>query len=194
MSRPRNFDQHAVVDAAMQAFWSGGLATTSVDDLLQATGLARSSLYNSFGNRDGMLELAVQCYVDQQITAIRKLFAGACLGVALRRLFTDAAVRNFDGRGCLLVNALGELHAGDASSLQAVRGAFARLAAALEQAIEQSAPQRADARQLCAASMAAIAGLRTLQRAGTPLALRRDAAARFATALAGNGCPAPGRA
>ena len=55
MPRPRSFDQYAVVNAAMQAFWSGGLATTSVDELLQATGLARSSLYNSFGNRDGML-------------------------------------------------------------------------------------------------------------------------------------------
>ncbi len=186
MPRPRSFDQHAVVNAAMQAFWSGGLATTSVDELLQATGLARSSLYNSFGNRDGMLELAVQCYVDQQIAEIRKLFAGSSLDVALRRLFTDAAVRNFDGRGCLLVNALGELHAGDASSIEAVRGAFARLAAALEQAIAQCAPQRDDAAQICAASMAAIAGLRTLQRAGTPLALRRDAAARFAAALGGS--------
>ena len=194
MSRPRNFDQRSVVDAAMQAFWDGGLVATSVDDLLRATGLARSSLYNSFGSRETMLELAVQRYVEQQVVAIRQLFANASVGDALQRLFDDAAVRNFDGRGCLLVNALGELHAGDASSLQAVRGAFARLAAALEQAIEQSAPQRADARQLCAASMAAIAGLRTLQRAGTPLALRRDAAARFATALAGNGCPAPGRA
>ncbi|OIQ75818.1 HTH-type transcriptional repressor ComR [mine drainage metagenome] len=183
MSRPRSFDHGAVVDAAMQAFWAGGLVATSVDDLVQASGLARSSLYGSFGNRDGVVRAAVERYVDVQIAAITRLFTRHGFADALRRLLVDAAVDNFDGRGCLLVNAVNELHASDAAGAEAVRAAFARLAAALQRTLAEAAPQRDDNAQLAAMLMAAIAGLRTLQRGGTPLALRRAAAARFAAAL-----------
>ncbi len=184
MSRPRSFDHDAVVDAALQAFWAGGLVATSVDDLLQASGLARSSFYGSFGSREGMVCAAVERYVDVQIAAIARLFAQHGFKDALRRLLVDAAVDNFDGRGCLLVNAVNELHAADAAGAEVVRTAFARLAAALQRALAEAAPQRDDSAQLAAMLMAAIAGLRTLQRAGTPLALRRAAATRFADALA----------
>ena len=184
MSRPRNFDSHAVVDAAMRSVWAGGLATTSVGDLLHATGLSRSSLYNSFGNREGLLTEAVERYVDEQIAAIRQLFAQATLEQALSALLLDAATTNHDGRGCLLVNAAGELHEQDGAMTEVVRAGFARLAAALEVAIREVAPRGTDTAQLCAALMASIAGMRTLQRAGLPLPQRRQAALRLAQALA----------
>ncbi len=185
MARPRSFDHHAVVDAAMQAFWSGGVTGTSVDELLEATRLSRSSLYNSFGNREGLLQLAVERYALEQAAAIRKLFENKSLHEALTALFLDAATGNNDGRGCLLVNAVAELHAPLAEGADAVREAFANLAAAFEQAIRQAAPQRDDSAALCVAAMAAIAGLRTMQRAALPLNLRRQAAQRLAAALAG---------
>ncbi|MDE2501679.1 MAG: TetR/AcrR family transcriptional regulator, partial [Burkholderiales bacterium] len=162
MSRPRRFEHDAVVDAAMQAFWAGGVVATSVDDLLQASGLSRSSLYGSYGNRDGLLAAAVERYVDVQIAAIAALFARHGDADGLRRMLADAAVDNFDGRGCLLVNAINELHEGhasDAAGARVVRAAFARLAAALQRAIADAAPQRDDSAQRGAALMAAIAGL-----------------------------------
>ncbi len=58
MSRPRSFDSQAVVDAATQSFWIGGVGSTGVDDPLQATGLSRSSLFNSFGNPEGLMQVA----------------------------------------------------------------------------------------------------------------------------------------
>ena len=184
MSRPRSFDSRAVVDAAMQALWSGGVVGTSVDDLLQATGLSRSSLYNSFGNREGLLAEAVQRYTDQQIAAVRRVFGQAGLEQALSALLLDAATSNHDGRGCLLVNAVGELHEHAGPTVDVVRAEFARLSAAVEQAIRDVAAPHADAAQLCAALMASIAGMRTLQRAGLPLAQRRQAALHLARALA----------
>lgn len=183
MSRPCSFDSHTVVDAAMQAFWIGGVNGTSVDDLLQATGLSRSSLYNSFGNRDGLLRAAVERYAHEQAAAIHKLFQNKSLDQALTALFVDAATRNHEGRGCLLVNAVGALHSPESQAMEVVREAFASLAATLENAIRNAAPQRSDAALLCVTAMAAIAGLRTLQRAGLPLALRRQAAQRLAQGL-----------
>ncbi|MBU6257475.1 MAG: TetR/AcrR family transcriptional regulator, partial [Burkholderiales bacterium] len=147
MSRPREFDERAVVDAAMQAFWTGGLALTSVDELLQATGLSRSSMYQCIGNRDALLERAVARYVDEQISAIERAFAGRSLARAYARVLDDAALDNFDGRGCLLANGINELHAGDADRIAVVQAGFARLAEALRAAIARAAPRRRDAAQ-----------------------------------------------
>ena len=185
MSRPRSFDSQAVVDAAMQAFWIGGVGSTSVDDLLQATGLSRSSLYNSFGNREGLVQAATERYAQQQSAAIQRLFQGRSLEQALSALLMEAATTNYDGRGCLLVNAVAELHGTCGQGLDAVREALARVAATLEAAMRSAAPQRDDCAQLCVATMAAIAGLRTLQRAELPLELRQQAAQRLAQGLLG---------
>jgi TetR/AcrR family transcriptional repressor of nem operon len=184
MSRPRSFDSHAVVHAAMQALWAGGLSGTSVDDLLRATGLSRSSLYNSFGNRESLLAEAVERYADQQIAGLRQLFAQRSLEQALEALLLDAATSNHEGRGCLLVNAVGELHDSTDPAAGVVHAAFARLADAMEQGLRGVAPKGVDASELCAAVMASIAGLRTLQRAALPLAQRQQAARRLARALA----------
>ncbi len=183
MSRPRNFSTRAVVDTAVQTFWIGGLTGTSVDDLLRATGLSRSSLYNSFGNRERLLAEAVERYTDQQISALRQCFAQASWQEAVTALLHDAATRNHDGRGCLLVNAIGELHESGSVNVEVVRAAFARLAAALEACLREATSPAVDAAQICAALMASIAGLRTLQRAGLPLLQRQQAAARLAQAL-----------
>lgn len=81
------------------------------------------------------------------------------------------------------MNAFGELHSPQTEGADAVRETFAKVAAALEKAIRDVAPQRDDSAHLSIAAMAVIAGLRTLQRAGLPLALRRHAAERMAQAL-----------
>ncbi len=167
----------------MQAFWSGGLVATSVDDLLQATGLSRSSMYQCIGNRDALLELAVARYVDQQIVAIDRLFEGRTLSDALHVLFSDAALGNFGGRGCLVANGVNELHCGDAARLDVVRAGFARLAGALRAAIARAAPVAGDAAQRSVEVMVAVAGLRTLQRAGLPPAKLRAAARHYAAML-----------
>lgn len=184
MPRPRSFDQHTVVDAAMQAFWGAGLVATSVDDLLQATGLSRSSMYQCIGNRDTLLELAVERYVEQQVVAIERLFSRRPIGPALEKLLVDAALDNFDGRGCLLTNGVNELHACDAARIAVVRAGMARLAQALCQAIARACPRCADPEQRCVECMVAISGLRTLQRAGIAPAKLRSAALSFAAGIA----------
>ena len=78
---------------------------------------------------------------------------------------------------------MGELHPPQVQGKAVVQEAFAKIAATLESAIHQAAPQRQDAAQLCIAAMAVIAGLRTLQRAELPLALRLQAAQKLAEGL-----------
>ncbi len=51
MARPREFNVDTVLESAMQVFWAKGYESTSLDDLCEATGLGRSSLYAAFGDK-----------------------------------------------------------------------------------------------------------------------------------------------
>ncbi|MFJ6701076.1 TetR/AcrR family transcriptional regulator [Streptomyces sp. NPDC091272] len=54
MAGKKQFDVDVALDAAMVQFWRAGHADTSLDDLCGATGLNRSSIYSSFGDKDSL--------------------------------------------------------------------------------------------------------------------------------------------
>lgn len=54
MAGKKQFDVDIVLDAAMVQFWRAGYADTSLDDLSRTTGLNRSSLYSSFGDKESL--------------------------------------------------------------------------------------------------------------------------------------------
>lgn len=51
MARPRKFDEVEVVQQAMTLFAQNGFNATSIDELVEATGLLRGSLYKAFGSK-----------------------------------------------------------------------------------------------------------------------------------------------
>lgn len=107
--RPRNFDEQHVIESAIWAFFEKGLEGTTLGDLEEATGVDRSTLYNSFGGKKGLYSSATRTYLD---FAEAGLFAPLLIG-------TDdgfADIFDFLGRlrsgltsataipGCLIVN------------------------------------------------------------------------------------------
>ncbi|MBN9094874.1 TetR/AcrR family transcriptional regulator [Pandoraea pnomenusa] len=60
--RPREFDDSAVIDAAMDVFWTHGYEGTSAQALVDGTGLGRGSLYNAFGNKLNLYHEALERY------------------------------------------------------------------------------------------------------------------------------------
>lgn len=85
MGRPRTFDEQAVLDVAAGQFRVHGFADTSTEQLCAATGLGRSSLYNTFESKDELFLRALERYVE--VTGDRQ-----------ERLLTDEAR---DGFACL---------------------------------------------------------------------------------------------
>ncbi|MFB7252513.1 TetR/AcrR family transcriptional regulator [Microbacterium sp. NPDC056234] len=63
MPRPRMFDETAVLDAAAREFREHGFAETSTDQLCEAAGMGRSSLYNAFTSKDELFVRALERYV-----------------------------------------------------------------------------------------------------------------------------------
>ena len=65
--RPRAFDRDAALSAAGQRFRTHGYAGTSLDDLTDATGVNRPSLYAAFGDKRA-LYLAALARTEQWLT------------------------------------------------------------------------------------------------------------------------------
>lgn len=59
MGRTRSFDESTVVSLAAERFRIRGYEATSLEDLLQATGLHRGSLYQAFGSKRGLFVAAL---------------------------------------------------------------------------------------------------------------------------------------
>ena len=117
MARPVEFDEQKVLTNAMEQFWKEGYEASSVQKLLDCTGINRGTLYNSFGDKDTFFKSCIDQYngiLQQQIAASLK---NDKLGPweAISGLFeeTVANVTNkHRSMGCLLVNSLCESIAG----------------------------------------------------------------------------------
>jgi AcrR family transcriptional regulator len=67
MSRAREFDETEVIDKALQVFWQQGYEGTSLNDLLDATGLTKSSLYAAFGSKEDLFHRIVERYLSKHV-------------------------------------------------------------------------------------------------------------------------------
>jgi AcrR family transcriptional regulator len=72
--RPRTFDLEDALDSAITVFWRQGYEGTSLDDLTEAMGISRPSLYAAFGNKKETFKQAIaryatvdMAYVDEAI-------------------------------------------------------------------------------------------------------------------------------
>lgn len=151
MPRPCSFDRTDVVDAALGAFWSSSFAATSTDDLCTATGLSRSSLYNSFGSKADLYQETLRRYAEVKDAERRAYLDGPGTGrERLARLVSDVLTdqQQFaDRRVCLVVNAAVEVGRDDAVVAGLVRDnlqAFRDLLGSLIEAGQQDGSVRAD--------------------------------------------------
>ncbi|GHH90534.1 TetR/AcrR family transcriptional regulator [Streptomyces capillispiralis] len=121
MGRPRQFDEGRAVEAACHVFWAKGYEATSTEDLCKATGLGRSSIYNTFKSKKDLFLLALSYYVDTMTTRQVSLLAeeGRPAAERIRRLFSVIIESEMENRregcgsGCFTVNTTTALAASD---------------------------------------------------------------------------------
>jgi AcrR family transcriptional regulator len=106
--RPRAYDPDVALRQALEAFWKGGYAGTSLDDLAEATGMNRPSLYAGFGDKRAIYLKALEHYWQRNLKAMRNtLSAPKPLRESVQNVFEGALAIYFSGsgppRGCFAV-------------------------------------------------------------------------------------------
>lgn len=165
-----HFDMDEVSDAAMHLFWQKGYTATSIQELIDATGLSRSSIYNSFESKHGIFLHALRRY-HQQTAKLVALLAED--GLARERVLAmlRIIVEDASGSGCLVANTALELGGRDQEVAALLSEHFAVLEDALTSLMERGQRQgEIDAAKspqaLARFFVATIQGLRVVARAG----------------------------
>ena len=132
MARPREFDEEAVLNAAVECFWSRGYEATSVRDLIEKTGLTGASLYNAFGDKRAFYQRALDHYVETSILDRIRRCEAMAPREAIGSFFAEILKRSLDDRmhrGCMLVNAALDVVPHDPGFQDIVAGVLTRIEA-----------------------------------------------------------------
>jgi TetR/AcrR family transcriptional regulator, transcriptional repressor for nem operon len=113
MPKTKQFDEAAVLDKARDVFWKKGYNGSSMNELVKATGLSRSSIYDSFGDKHGLYTKTLQHYQESQ----RKMMLEAMPAHLSARkkiawLFNNNIAESLGDRqrkGCFILNTTTEL-------------------------------------------------------------------------------------
>lgn len=110
--RPREFDETEVLERAMQHFWSRGYEGAALADLLDAMGISRQSLYNTFGNKRQLFVRAIEHYRAVHLSealALLRAEGSPLENVKSTVRFFERLASDYRCRGCLVANALVEV-------------------------------------------------------------------------------------
>jgi len=109
----RQFDEEALLEAALETFWQNGFAATSMIDVAEATGVQRGSLYNAYGDKERLFLLAYERYSSRFLDSVRQALANPDPALALTALFKGVVANMTKGgpssRGCLTTKTAIEL-------------------------------------------------------------------------------------
>jgi TetR/AcrR family transcriptional repressor of nem operon len=117
MPKKKQFDETEVLVKAREVFSEKGYNGTSMDDLVQATGLSRSSIYDTFGDKHGLFLKSLNQYRCSQTADLEKQCAKSDSPKKKIRAIFDYTIREItadkDRKGCLMINVNMELSAVD---------------------------------------------------------------------------------
>ena len=169
----KEFDPDAVLGAAMELFWERGYDATSTADLVAELGIARASLYATFGSKQELFLRAFDHYLALRDPSVVELLSqpGPALP-AVKALVNGYAEESIqDDRGCFVVNAA-VARMGDAATARRVRTSWDTVEVALTSALVRARAQgelapEADPRALARFLLVFLQGVRVLGRDDT---------------------------
>ena len=161
MVRPRSKSRDDLIVGAMWTFWKKGFASTTVEDLVNATGVGRGAIYTDFGGKDelflGCLAVYRQSYADPALAVL----ATGKDGLSGIEAYFDHFIElhrhhGMPGPGCFLANTMTELAPHDEAVREIVNKHAIDLHAGFLNALERSA--RAQGAELPASELDELAG------------------------------------
>ena len=180
MARPQEFETSEVLRNAMHVFWSKGYEATSLNDILEATGLSKSSLYASFGDKRELFLATFDEYRKERLWHLNRILnegQPACLCIeSFFRQVLDRSQDHASIQGCMTANEAVELAPHDdeirqlvADDFQAIEDAFAE--AILRGQADGSITHHKEPRSLARFLVVNLQGLEVMVRAKTDHAM-----------------------
>lgn len=175
IGRPLEFDPDTALDAAMHLFWSKGYEHTSMQDLLAAMNLSKSSLYQAFGGKQQLFQHCLVRYADQFAGLLYQGLAAAPSGRRFIEGFLHSVLDDVAGssepRGCLVMNTASEFAQSEPEIARDVAKSVERFRGALQAAVERAQreggiPAERDARTLANYLVSSMSGLKVQAKAG----------------------------
>ncbi|MEM7504541.1 MAG: helix-turn-helix domain-containing protein [Pseudomonadota bacterium] len=114
MPRPRTHTKTSLAASAMEVFWMQGYNATSLDDLVNATGVSRHGIYGDFGGKRELFLASLDHYREAVVTpAFEAVEADRADLTAVAGYFEHQIQRaeelGLPGRGCLMANTMTEV-------------------------------------------------------------------------------------
>lgn len=195
MARTKDFDPQTALGAAVALFWRNGYARTSTEDLVRELGIARASLYATFGSKRALYLAALDRYLaGADGRRPEDLVETADSGLAAIRSLLESAV-SMPGQGvppgCFSTNATVEHGDTDAEIAARLEANRRRMEEVFRQALDRARREgdlgaAVDTGAAAALLGTVLNGLQVLARAGDGQRQRMATSIDAALALVGS--------
>jgi len=110
MADVKHFDPDQTLERVLRLFWARGEAATNIGDIVAATGVNRSSLYNAYGGKQDLYIAALSRYLERHSRPAFDRLAADGRGLPAVYEFFDELVRarcagEYARWGCMATNA-----------------------------------------------------------------------------------------
>jgi len=102
--RPREFCVDHALAQALRVFWEKGYEGASLNDLTEAMGITRPSMYAAFGNKEALFRKALDLYESEKLAYIQTALAEPTarkVAEAMLRGSVDNVTSNAEPHGCM---------------------------------------------------------------------------------------------
>jgi TetR/AcrR family transcriptional repressor of nem operon len=140
MARNREFDEQKVIETATELFWTKGYNAVSTQDLIDAFGISRSSMYGAYKDKRSLFILALQHYRQTASQSMLDILSKKnsfidTITLILNQIIKETITDN-KSKGCFVVNTAIELAPHDKEILDIIQDNRKNIINGLAQAIQ----------------------------------------------------------
>lgn len=192
MGRPREFDTTEALGKATEVFWLKGYEATSLNDLIQAMGISKSSFYETYGSKQSLFLSSIDHYATTALKDMVLTLESDMPGrEAIAQVFVHTANRfitHTTPMGCFLSNSAAELAPDCEPAKEKVVGYFQRAEEAFTSAVTRGQKEGTissdhDARALGRFLVSSMNGLQVVGKANQDEATLKDIVATIIKTL-----------
>jgi TetR/AcrR family transcriptional regulator, transcriptional repressor for nem operon len=141
MARQREFDETIIIEKATNLFWKKGYNAVSTQDLIDAFGISRSSMYGAYKDKRNLFIITLQHYRKTASQGMIDVLNSnnpfkETITQLLNQLIKDTISDN-DNKGCFIVNTAIELAPHDTEILEIIVENRKNIISALATSIEK---------------------------------------------------------